>query len=252
MESSVLLQRLHERHPFLHDADGKSADDIDQRDEDSRDGIAADELARAVHRSVKVSLLLHLDPALRRGGLVDESGVEFRINGHLLAGQRVEREACGDFRDPARALRDDHEIDDDQNEEDDRADDVVPAHDERTERLDDRARVPFGEDEARGGDVEREAVERHREQQRGERGKLRRILHVDDDEQHQQRDADARSEEQIEHHRRHRHDEQDDRAEEREDEEQIAALEQREEIPRRDACSRCGHCAALRSLSLWK
>ena len=162
-EQRVLLQRLQDRHALLRDADRETADDIDQRDEDARDRVASDELRGTVHRAVKVRLLLHLQAAFRGGGLVDEARVEFRINAHLLAGQRIEREARRDFRDAARALRDDHEIDHDQNQEHDRTDDVISTHDEGAERLDDRARVSLGEDEARRGDVQCEPVKCDRE-----------------------------------------------------------------------------------------
>ena len=202
----IFLQRLHDRQPFLHDADRESAEDVDERDEDARDRIAAHKLARSIHRTVKIRFFLHLHAPLRGRRLVDDSRVEFRVDGHLFSRHRIEGETRRDFRDAARALGDDHEIDHDQNQEDDRADDVVPTNHEMPERVDDGARVPIAEDESRGRDVQRESVKRDGEKQRGKARELRRVFHVNDDEQDQQRDADAGGEQQIEQHRGDGHD----------------------------------------------
>ena len=45
------------RHAGLDHADEQPADDIDQRDDDAGDGVAADELAGTVHRPEEVGLL---------------------------------------------------------------------------------------------------------------------------------------------------------------------------------------------------
>ena len=43
--------------PCLEHADHQAADDVDQRDDDAGDGVAADELAGTVHGSEEVGLL---------------------------------------------------------------------------------------------------------------------------------------------------------------------------------------------------
>ena len=108
---------------------------------------------------------------------------ELGVDGHLLAGHRVEREARAHLGHALGPLGDDDELDDRQHEEDDRPDDVVAAHDERAERLDDLAGVRLEQDEARRGDVEREAEERRQEEQRRERRDADGVGHVEDDEQ---------------------------------------------------------------------
>ena len=85
-----MLQRFAHRHALLHDADGEAADDVDERDENGRNGVAAHEFARAVHRAVKIRFLLHAAAAVARLGFVDQAGVEFRVNRHLLAGHGVQ------------------------------------------------------------------------------------------------------------------------------------------------------------------
>ena len=54
------LGGLGERHAVLDHADDKPADDVDERDDDAGDGVAADELAGTVHGPVEVGLLRDL------------------------------------------------------------------------------------------------------------------------------------------------------------------------------------------------
>ena len=49
--------------------------------------------------------------------LRDDAGGQVGVDRHLLARHRVEREARGHFGDAARALGDDHEVDDDEQQE---------------------------------------------------------------------------------------------------------------------------------------
>ena len=212
-EQGETLERFRDRHAFLHDADGEAANDVDERDEHGGDGVAAHKLARAVHRAVEIRLLLDLAPAFARRRFVDDAGVEFRIDGHLLAGHGVQGEARRDFRDAPGALGDDDEVDHHQDEEHHHADHVIAAHDEVAERLDDVARVAVEQDEPRGGDVQREPEQRHEQEQRGEAGEIRRLLHVENHQQDQQRERDADGQEAVEQERRDRQDHQQDRAE---------------------------------------
>ena len=81
----------------------ESAEDVDQGYEDAGDGVAADgKLGGAIHRAVEIGFLLDLQAAGGGGGLVDDSGVEFGIDRHLLARHGVERETGRDLGDAAR------------------------------------------------------------------------------------------------------------------------------------------------------
>jgi hypothetical protein len=208
--------------PFACDADGEAAENVDQRDQDGRDGIAAHELARPVHRAVEVRFLFHLAAAGAGLFFIDDAGAEFGINRHLFAGHGIQGEPRRDFRDAARALGDDDEIDQDEDQEDDEPDDIIAAHDEVAERFDDVARVTIQQNQARGGDVEREPEQRDTQQQRRKTREVRGVFEIQDHQQDQQGDRDADREEQIERHRRHRDDQQQHRAEQPEDEPEIA------------------------------
>ena len=148
-----------ERHAVLRGADDDAAEHVDEHDQDAGDGIAAHELAGAVHRAVEVRFLAHLLAA--HDGLVlgDEAGVQIGVDRHLLAGHGIQGEARADFRDAAGALGDHDEVDDHEDGEHDDADGVVAADHELAERLDDvargmRAGVAVEQHDARRGDVQ--------------------------------------------------------------------------------------------------
>ena len=88
------------------------------------------------------------------------------------------------------------------------------------------AGVAFGQNLARGADVQREPEQRERQEEHGETRELRRILDVKDGEQHQQREPDAQREEGIDDERRHRHDQHQHDAEQADGHQQVGALQQ--------------------------
>ena len=72
--------------------------------------------------------------------LVDQPRVQVGVDGHLLAGHRVQGEARRHLGDASRALGDDHELDDDEDHEHHEADHEVAADHELAEGVDHRAR----------------------------------------------------------------------------------------------------------------
>jgi len=59
----------------LHNSDRKSADDIDESDQDCRDGITPDKLARAIHRPIEIGFFLNRPSASPRFVFLDQPGV---------------------------------------------------------------------------------------------------------------------------------------------------------------------------------
>ncbi len=207
-------------HAVLQRADQEAADDVDEQDQQRGDGVAAHELARAVHRAEELGLVGDLGAAAPGLGLVDVAGGEVGVDGHLLARQRIEREARADFGDALGALGDDHEIDHHQHRKDDQADREVAADQETAEALDDLAGragagVAFGQHDAGRGHVERQPQQRGDQQHRRERGEVQRPHHLRGDHHHDQRQRDVEGEQQVQrqrrqrqhHHRQHQHDE---------------------------------------------
>ena len=189
-----------ERQTVVERADHEPAEHVDDEDQDAGDRVAAHELAGAVHRAVEIRFLRDLVAPCDGLLLRDEAGVQIGVDGHLLAGHRVQREPCRDFRDAPGALRHDHEVDDDEDHEHDDADGVVAADHELAERLDDlpggiRARVTVQQHDARRGDVQPEPQQRDAEQHRREHREIQRPLHIDHGEQDHERQRDVEREE---------------------------------------------------------
>ena len=138
-QQCVALAGFADRHPVTEGSDGETADDVDEQNENARDGVAAGELARTVHGAVEVGF--RSDVGATRACLVlrDQTGVEIGVDGHLFTGHGVQGESGADFRDTAGALGDHHEVDDGQDDEHHDTDGEVAADDEFTERLDDAA-----------------------------------------------------------------------------------------------------------------
>ena len=175
----------------MEHADAEAADDIDKGDEDAGDGVASHEFAGTVHRAIEVGFFLDLESAGGGGEFVDDAGVEFGVDRHLFTRHGVQGESRRDLGDTASALGDDDKIDDDENDENDSADDVVSLDEHMAEGFDDISGEAVEQDESRGGDVQRQSQQGDGKENGGEGGELRRILHIDDHEQDQQRDADV-------------------------------------------------------------
>ncbi len=201
---------IHEAHAVLEHAHRHAADEVDEQDQDGGDGVAADELVGAVHRTVEVGFLAHF---LAAGlGLLarQQTGVEVGVDGHLLAGHGVQDEARGHFRHASGTLGDDHEVDDGQDREDHDTHGVIAADHELAEGLDDLAGggvtvLAVDQDHAAGGDVQRQPQHRGHQQHDRENGEFQRALHVHHRQQHHQRDGDVEGEQRIQHRRGQRH-----------------------------------------------
>ena len=194
--------------PLLEHTDDDAAQDVDDGDHDARDCVPADELAGTVHGPVEVGFARDFLSALSSLDLVDEAGVQLCVDGHLLAWHRVEGEPRGDLGDTTSTLRDDHEVDDDQDDEDHETDDVAASHHDLAEGLDDLAgrglRAAAEQDEPGARDVETQPVQRRGEQQRREDGELDRRLDVERRQEDEQARRDADGQQQVEDRCRHR------------------------------------------------
>ena len=195
--------RIGERHAVPQQPDREAADDVDDRDQQARHRVTADELRRTVHGAVEAAFLLQLFSAQTRHLLVDPARGELGIDRHLLARHRVEAEARRHLGNSARALGDDHEVHHQQDREQDHADDDIATHQEATERLDHmpgRARtlVAAREDQPRRCHVERQAQQGRQQEQRGEAGEIERAPEEHGHHQHEYRGRDRECQPEIE------------------------------------------------------
>ncbi len=202
-EQRVGLGRIARAHVVLQDSDNQSANDVDEQDQDACDSIAADELRGTVHRPVEIRFQRHVRATLARLVLADQTGIEVRIDRHLLARHGVERKACGNLGDPTGALGDDDEIDQGKDDEHHDAHRVISAHQEMAEGLDHlaggiRPGMAVQQDHARRRHVQRQAQECRDQQHRGKDREIERFHGVHRHQQHHDRNGDVEGEEHVE------------------------------------------------------
>ncbi len=234
-EQRVGARGVGKRHALLGDADDCAADDVDEHDQQARDGVAAYEFRGAVHGPVEAGFVLERLPAPPRLALVDHPGGQVGVDRHLLARHGVEVEARRHFRDAAGALGDHHEIHDHQDREHDDADHEVAAHHEIAERLDDvagsrGALVPARQNEAGRGEIERQPQHRGDQQHGREGGEFERRLDEQRRHQDQHREDDRNGKCHVKKRRRQRQDEDDQDRHHADRQRDVAALEYCPEI----------------------
>ncbi|MNT48987.1 hypothetical protein D3C72_1858080 [compost metagenome] len=120
----------------MNNPDHQTTKDIDDRDDDTRDRVTTNEFRGTIHGSVKICFLFNLTTTLTCVRFVDRACVQLGIDRHLLTWHRIQSETCSDFGYAPRTLGDDDEVDDDQDHEHDKTDDVIATDDEITEGLD--------------------------------------------------------------------------------------------------------------------
>jgi hypothetical protein len=170
-------ERVGGRQPLLGHPDDESADQVDGGDDQAGDGVAADELGRAVHRAVEIGVALPSSSRRRRASVSSISPAPRSASiAHLLARHRVEGEAGGHLGDAAGALGDHHEVDHDQDQEDHQPDDDSCR---RSPKLPNASMTspayPSAQDQPGAADVEPEPEQREQEQEAREDAELERV-----------------------------------------------------------------------------
>ena len=94
---------------------------------------------------------------------VDEPGSEIGVNRQLLARHRVECEAGRDLGHTSAAAGDHHDLDEDDQNKDHAADDRVAGDKYTTNRIDNRAGLPLGQNQTTGSHRQGQSKD-HREQ----------------------------------------------------------------------------------------
>ncbi len=212
-QDRVGLERRAHRHVVDHHADHEAHHEVQERDQQPGDRIALHEFRGTVERAEEGGLLL-LELAPLAGLLVaDRAGGHVAVDGELLAGHRVEREARAHLGHAPRTLGDHDEVHDQEHAEHHQPEQHRAAHDEHREALDHVARRPgagmaLADDELRGGDVERQPQHQAREQDRRKGREIERALDEERVGEDQDRQRERRRQPQVEHpgrHRQHHH-----------------------------------------------
>jgi hypothetical protein len=209
-QDGVAVHRVAHRHVLLQHADGQATQQVDEDDDDAGDGVTLHELHRTVQASMQLAFQLQRAAAAAGLVLVDEAGAQVGVDGQLLAGHGVQREARRHLGHPLGALGDDDELHHRDDEEHHQADHQIAARDHLAEGGDDVAAVGVQQDHAGGGDGQRQPEQRGHQQHAGENRELQRTGHVDGDQQQHQPRGDVHGHQQVDqpqrqrqHHQRH-------------------------------------------------
>ena len=192
---------------LLQGADQQAGDDVDGGNQDRGQRVALVEARRAVHGAVELGLAGNRLAAPARLGLVDQAGIHVGVDGHLLAGQRVQGEARRDLGGAHRAVRDDQKLNGDQGQKQHEADHIVAAHDELAEGLDHLAGRrgalrAVQQNAAAGGDIQRQAEEGEQQQQGGKDAQLDGAANLHRGEKDDDRGGHRKRQQQVERRRR--------------------------------------------------
>ncbi len=236
-QDRVTLQRLADIHTVHQRADRDPRDDVDEGDHEARDRVALHELHRTVHRAVHLRFLLELLAAFARFVGADDARAQVRVDAHLLARHRIEREARADLGHALRPFRDHDELDDCDHEEHHAAHHDVVADHEPPERVDHVTRVRVQQDQLARRDIQREPEQRREQQQRGKRREADRRRHVGRHRQQHDARGEIQRDHAVERGLRQRQDEQRDDGDDERREEQVGARRRAPEAP-------SGHAAA--------
>ena len=221
------VERGLDRHALGEQADADAADEIDGDNDQPGNGIALDEFHRAVHGAEELILLFELDAAQLRFGRSDVAVAQFGIDAHLPARHAVEAEPRRHLGDPLGALGNDEELNGGDDQEDHQSDDQAAPGDEVAEGIDDGAGIGLRQDQARGGDGDRQAERGGDQDDRRQRGELLRPLQIDGDHQHHHRQAEIGGDQQIDQRCRQRDDHDHHDGHQQPDQDDVLALGQR-------------------------
>ena len=161
---------------LLQYSDQQAGDNIDRGDQDRGQSVALVETRSLIHRSVELSLVGNFPAPLPCRSLVDQARVHVSVNRpHLLARQRVQREAGRNLR-CSHSMADDEKLNCDQRQEEHESDNIVAADNKLFERLNHlagrrRALASMEKDATARRDIQATAKERQQQEQRGKHGR---------------------------------------------------------------------------------
>ena len=207
-QQCIVLRSRTKIEAVLEHTDGNATDQVDGQDQQAGDGVALDEFTGAVHRAVEVCFLGNFRATVLGFFLVDKTGIEIGIDGHLLTRHGIQGETCAYFRHPASTFGDHQEVDDHEDGEDHQANRVVTADKNRAERLDHltgriTAFMAVEQNNPCGCNVERQPQQCCHQQNSRKGCKLHRPQGVDTHQQDHDRQGNVEGEEHVQHERRH-------------------------------------------------
>ena len=117
-QQCVVLQGLLHCHITLYHTDDKTTGNVDDNDNNCRNGIALNKFAGTIHSTVEISLSLNLFTPLTGFSICNSTLIQIRINSHLLTRHSIQGKAGRYLSYTLSTLGDNQELNDNQNNED--------------------------------------------------------------------------------------------------------------------------------------
>jgi len=124
-QQRIVGEGVHERHALLPNPDNQAAEDIYQDDNYSGDGVSAYKFTGTVHGTIEIGLPGDFHAAVLCFLISQKTGRKVRINRHLFTRHRIQSKACRYLGDTSGTFRNDDKINDYQNQEQYRTNDVT-------------------------------------------------------------------------------------------------------------------------------
>ncbi|MNC23811.1 hypothetical protein D3C75_718460 [compost metagenome] len=127
--------------------DNKTADQVDQQDDNAGNRVSLDEFTCSIHGPEEVSFTFNVTAAFSRLLFVDHPCVQIGIDTHLFAGHRIQCKACTYLSNTFRTFGNYYELDNDQNQKHNESDGNLPSGDPATEGCHDLTRMTIRENQ---------------------------------------------------------------------------------------------------------
>ena len=193
---------------MLQHANGKAAEDVDQQNQDAGHRVAPHKLGGTVHRAKKVCLFRHLGTPPLGLFLVNQSGIQVGVHGHLFARHGIECKARRHLGNALGALGHHDKVDHHQNRKHNQADGKIAADQKVAKGFNHcagcaRAGVPLEQHHPGRGHVERQPHQGSEQQNCRKSREIQWAQHVGCHHHHHQRDCNIQGKESVEQPRRH-------------------------------------------------
>ena len=207
-QQRISLHGQPEIQTVLQHTNGNTANDVDRKNQQAGNGVALHKLGRTVHGAVEIRFLGDFGTTMLGLILIDQAGVQVRINRHLLAGHGIQRETGAHLGDPAGTLGHDQEVDDHQDRKHHQTHGVIAADQNGAEGFDHftggiAAFVAVQQNNPGRRHVQGETQKCGYQQDCREGRKLHRPQGVDTHQQNDNRQGDVESKEHVQEERRH-------------------------------------------------
>ena len=168
-QQNVTIGSFAGRQPVLRHTNGKTANDVDDQNQNTSNSVTTHKLASTVHGAKKAGFFLHFHATAFGFCLIDQACIQIGIDGHLLTRHGIQGETCRHLSNTLRTFGNHHKVDHHQDGKHDQTHSKIATNQKVTKGLDHctgsaRASVTFQQHHTRGGHIQRQTHQRTEQQ----------------------------------------------------------------------------------------